>query len=90
LCGTADGPCGAQPPSDKGISWPPSHGRRLEALRPACELHDHRDFRMPTDRRKNRPQRLFGHIVEEAQIAGRDATFGLDGSRLDAQHAGPR
>ena len=35
LCGTAEGPSGSQPPSAIGISWPPSHGVWLDALRPA-------------------------------------------------------
>jgi hypothetical protein len=36
LCGTADGPSGSQPPLSVGISCPPSQGRWLDALRPAC------------------------------------------------------
>ena len=37
LCGTADGASGIQPPSAGSISAPPSQGRRLDALRPACD-----------------------------------------------------
>ena len=36
LCGTAEGPTVCQPPSATGISCPPSQGRWLEPLRPAC------------------------------------------------------
>src|SRR6185437_16364047 len=35
LCAMAEGPSGRQPPSDSGISCPPSHGVWLDALRPA-------------------------------------------------------
>ena len=36
-CAIAEGASGTQPPSSGAISEPPSHGARLEALRPACE-----------------------------------------------------
>jgi hypothetical protein len=36
LCGSAEGPSVGQPPSASGICWPPSQGRWLEPLRPAC------------------------------------------------------
>src|SRR6202790_4581658 len=35
LCGTAEGPSVCQPPSEIGISCPPSHGVWLDPLRPA-------------------------------------------------------
>jgi hypothetical protein len=36
FCDTGDGVWLSQPPSDAGMSWPPSQGTRLDPLRPAC------------------------------------------------------
>lgn len=54
------------------------------------ELHRHGDLRILADRREYRTQRGFGHVVPEAEITGRDASVGLDGGRLDEQHARAR
>ncbi len=91
-CGTADGAtAGHDPGSPSGTCAPPSHGARLDALRPAWASC------MPiligelarTAAEHARQRRLVG-IGIEAEVAGGDAAFGRDRGRLDDQQAGAR
>ena len=87
MCGTADGATACQLPGSPGaICVPPSHGARLEALRPAwASCIAERDRRMGAHGVEHPRQRRLVVVAVEAEVGRRDAALGRDRGGLDDQ-----
>jgi hypothetical protein len=88
-CGIAEGATGSQPPSLGGISWPPSQGLWLDALRPAWASWIASGMRLVARKASTtRFNAISLASFHKPQAARRNAALRLDAGGFDDQQAG--